>query len=76
MKRITVLTKLTLPFLVCLSMFGAGSSAEGRNRCKDRCADRARLEKDACKAIPLKHERHSCEDAVKHHKKECKRRCG
>jgi hypothetical protein len=33
------------------------------------------LRKDICKAIPYKRQRHSCEDAAKHVRDECKRQC-
>ncbi len=76
MKRIKVFTKLSLPLLICLGLIGAaGSSTEARSRCKDKCKDVYRLKRDACKAIPFKHERHSCERAAKHSKKECERKC-
>ena len=74
MKRIVLRASLAL--LVCLSASAAitPASAAG-NRCTDRCADRNRLRKDACRAIPYKRERHRCEDAAKRAKDECKRRC-
>ena len=76
MKRIRVVTRLTLGLLICLGMFGAASSStEAGSRCKDKCNDVYRFKRDACKAIPLKHERHSCENAAKHSKNECKRNC-
>ncbi len=76
MNGIKLVAKLSLPLLVCVSMFGAASSSsEARSRCKERCEERYRFKRDACKAIPLKHERHSCERSAKHSKKECKRRC-
>lgn len=76
MKRATVLFRLSLVWLVCLGTFAAVSPASGAgNRCTDRCADVYRLRKDTCKLIPYKHERHTCEDAAKRAKDECKRRC-
>ena len=66
----------SLAFILCLGTFAAMSPATlAGNRCKDRCNDVYKLEKRACKAIPLKHERHSCEDSAKHAKDNCKRRC-
>src|SRR6266550_5186766 len=66
----------SLAFMLCLGTFSAMSPATlAGNRCKDRCNDVYNLEKRACKAIPLKHERHSCEDAAKRSKDNCKRRC-
>jgi len=62
--------------LLCLGVWGgAASAAGGSNQCKDRCNERYNLRKDICKAIPYKRQRHSCEDAAKHAKDECKRRC-
>jgi len=49
--------------------------ALGGNRCKDRCNDTYKVEKNLCKSIPLKHERHTCEDAAKRAKNNCKHRC-
>jgi hypothetical protein len=75
MERTTVVLRLSLAFLVCLGMFAGASPAVAGNRCKDRCNDVYRLRKDVCKAIPLKHERHSCEKAAQRAKDNCKRRC-
>jgi hypothetical protein len=62
--------------LLCLGVWTGPSAAAGRrNDCKDRCKDRYNLRKDICKAIPYKRQRHSCEDAAKHTRDECKRRC-
>ena len=66
----------SLTFILCLGTFAAFSPAAlGGNRCKDRCNDVYKMEKNACKAIPLKHERHSCEKAAKRAKDNCKHRC-
>jgi len=63
-------------FILCLATFTAMSSTTlAGNRCKDHCNDVYKVEKRACKAIPLKHERHSCEDAAKLGKDHCKHRC-
>jgi len=75
MKRTTIVLRLSLMLLVCLGAFVPSSVASGRNDCKDRCKDRYNLRKDICKAIPYKRQRHSCEDAAKHVRDECKRRC-
>jgi hypothetical protein len=67
--RVLILT------LLCLGTWTGPVTAGGRNDCKDRCKDRYNLRKDICKAIPYKRQRHSCEDAAKHVRDECKRRC-
>jgi len=65
-----------LAFILCLGAFSAMSPvALGGNRCKDRCNDTYKVEKNLCKSIPLKHERHTCEDAAKRAKNNCKHRC-
>jgi len=62
--------------ILCLGTFaGMTSTTLAGNRCKDRCNDVYKEEKRVCKAIPLKHERHTCEDAAKHAKNNCKHRC-
>ena len=62
--------------LLCLGVWAGPSAAAGRrNDCKDRCKDAYNLRKDICKAIPLKRQRHSCEDAAKHVRDQCKRHC-
>ena len=82
MKRITLVVRSTL----LIGVFGtalaagsaslsAGSLAAGASRCSDRCADRYKLRKDTCRAIPLKSARRICQDAAKQAKKECKRNC-
>jgi hypothetical protein len=76
MKRSRFVLRLTLVLLVCLGTFGAVSpTANAKNRCKDRCNDNYRLRKDACKLIPLKGERHVCENRAKRAKDDCKHRC-
>ena len=76
MKRTSVFLRFGLALIVCLGTLAAVNPASARgNRCTDRCADRYRFRKDACKAIPFKRERHRCEDAAKRAKDECKRRC-
>lgn len=72
----TKLQRWCLAFILCLGIFGPmGSGTFARNHCKDRCNDRYHMRKDVCKAIPLKYERHRCEDAAKHAKDRCKRDC-
>lgn len=61
--------------VLCLGVWSGPVAAGGRNDCKDRCKDRYNLRKDVCKAIPNKRLRHSCEDAAKHVRDECKRSC-
>jgi hypothetical protein len=61
--------------LLCLGVGTGPVAAGGRNECKDQCKDRYNLRKDICKAIPNKRLRHSCEDAAKHVRDECKRHC-
>jgi hypothetical protein len=74
--RRTFVLRFSLLVLVCLGMFSAVSpTAIAGNRCKDRCNDAYRLRKDACKLIPLKHERKQCEKSAKRAKDDCKHRC-
>ncbi len=75
MKRTRFALRLSLALLVCLGAFTPSAIASGKNDCKDRCKDRYNLRKDICKAIPLKRQRHSCEDAAKHVRDQCKRNC-
>ena len=67
--------RLGLAFILCLGTFAGGSETFAGNRCKDRCNDRYHFRKDLCKEIPLKYERHRCEDAAKHSKDNCKHSC-
>lgn len=53
----------------------ASSTSEAGNRCTDHCADVYKMEKDACKLIPLKTERKICERRAKEIKEDCKHRC-
>lgn len=76
MKATMVVLRLSLGLIVCLGTFSAMSSVSvARNRCKDRCNDVYRVRRDVCRAIPLKHERKSCEKSAKRAKDDCKRRC-
>jgi hypothetical protein len=76
MRRTNILIRFGLALIVCLGTLAAVSPASARgNRCSDRCADRYRVRKDACKSIPFKNARHRCEDGAKRAKDECKRRC-
>lgn len=70
------LLRLSLLIIFCLAIFSGGSSAAvARNRCRDRCDEAYRFRKDACRSIPLKHERKRCEEAAKRAKDNCKHRC-
>jgi len=62
--------------LVTIIFLGSGTKSEAGNRCSDHCADRYKVEKDACKLIPLKSERKICERRLKEIKEDCKHRCG
>jgi hypothetical protein len=64
-------------FVSCAGPWVVGSSvsAGGGNRCSDHCADRFKVQKDACKLIPLKTERKICERRAKEAKDDCKHRC-
>ena len=76
MRRMRLVLGASLTCLVLLGAFSTTSvSSSGGNDCKDRCNDRYKIAKDACKAIPLKHARKICEDSAKSAKNECKRRC-
>lgn len=68
-------SKTLILAMLCLGVWSGPVAAGGRNDCKDRCKDRYNLRKDVCKAIPNKRLRHSCEDAAKHVRDECKRSC-
>jgi hypothetical protein len=74
-KQIAML-KLGVAFILLLgSSAFINAAAVPSNRCKDRCNDAYRVKKDLCRAIPLKHERKSCEKAAKHSKDNCKHSC-
>ena len=76
MKATRVLLRLSLALMIFLGTFVALSPVSvAGNRCKDRCNEVYRLRKDVCRAIPLKHERKSCEKAAKRAKDDCKHRC-
>ncbi len=70
-----VVLRLTVALLLLLGMFASVGAAVPSNRCKDRCNDTYRVRRDLCRAIPLKHERKSCEKAAKRAKDDCKHRC-
>jgi hypothetical protein len=75
-KRASFALRWILVLLVCLGTFAVTSPASNaRNQCKDRCKERYNLRKDVCKAIPYKSQRHSCENAAKRARDECKHRC-
>lgn len=76
MKGTRVLLRLSLALMIFFATFAALSPASvAGNRCKDQCNEVYRLRKDVCRAIPLKHERKSCEKAAKRAKDDCKHRC-
>ena len=76
MKLTKIFSRITMTLLICLAAFIATAPAGAANKCKDHCNERYKYRKDACKAIPLKHERHRCEQDAKRAKDECRRRCG
>ena len=75
--KIRMISLVAALFVFCAGLWIAGSSvsAGGGNRCSDHCADRYKVEKDACKIIPLKTERKICERRAKEAKNDCKHRC-
>ena len=76
MKRTRIVWSLSLAFFVSLeTFFGLAPAVVAGNRCKDRCNEVYHLRKDVCRAIPLKHERKSCEKAAKRAKDDCKHHC-
>ena len=76
MKMATAVFRITFALIIFLSAFAMNNSAAfARNHCKDRCNDTYHLRKDICREIPLKRERHSCENAAKHDKDRCKHNC-
>jgi hypothetical protein len=73
----TTLLRVSFAFILFLATTAImGPAAIAKNHCKDRCNDNYHLRKDFCRSIPLKHERHTCEDAAKHAKDNCKHHCG
>jgi hypothetical protein len=77
-QRRTRLVSLIAGFVIFVSGLWVGGSAVtagGGNNCKDRCNDRYKVEKQACKAIPLKTERKICERRAKEAKDNCKHVC-
>lgn len=74
--QLPAILRLSLVIILWLgTLVTGGSAAIAGNRCKDRCNDAYRLRKDVCRAIPLKHERKSCEKSAKHAKDDCKHHC-
>jgi len=61
--------------LIAGAVMFLGATSEAGNRCTDHCADRYKVQKDACKLIPLKNERKICERRAKEAKDDCKHRC-
>jgi len=76
MMTVRIIKTLSLSLIVGAVMFlGSGTTSEAGNRCTDHCADRYKVEKDACKLIPFKNERKICERRAKEEKDDCKHRC-
>jgi len=76
MKAIKIFKGVALSLFAGAFIFlGSGTTSEAGNRCTDHCADRYKVEKDACKAIPFKNERKICERRLKESKEDCKHRC-
>ena len=76
MVAVRIIKTITLSLIVATVMFlGSGATSEAGNRCTDHCADRYKVQKDACKLIPLKNERKICERRAKEVKEDCKHRC-
>ena len=77
MKTVKIIKALTLSSVIGVVMLlGAGATSEaGGNRCTDRCADRYKVRRDACRLIPFKTERKICERRAKEAKEDCKHRC-
>ena len=73
--RIISCVAALLVFCSGLWIAGSSVSAGGGNRCTDHCADAYRIKKDACKLIPLKGARKTCERRAKEAKDDCKHRC-
>jgi len=72
-----IVSTLSLSLITIAIMFlGSGTTSEAGNRCTDHCADRYKVQKDACKVIPFKNERKICERRLKEAKDDCKHRCG
>lgn len=77
MKVMRIIKALSLSLIVgAVILLGSGTKSEAGNRCTDHCADRYKVQKDACKLIPLKNERKICERRLKEVKEDCKHRCG
>jgi hypothetical protein len=77
MTVVRIIKALSLSLIAGTLIFlGSGTTSEAGNRCTDHCADRYKVEKDACKLIPLKTERKICERRWKEVKDDCKHRCG
>lgn len=76
MKGIRIVKAVGLALMISgVMMFAAGPTSQAGNRCTDRCADRSKVMKDACKLIPFKTERKICERHAKEAKEDCKHRC-
>jgi len=77
MMKLRIIRALSLSLIAGAVIFlGSGTTSEAGNRCTDHCADRYKVQKDACKVIPFKNERKICERRLKEIKEDCKHRCG
>lgn len=74
-KSVVLLSSLGLALAVGSTSLSSESLAAGGNRCTDRCADRYKIRRDACRMIPFKTERKICERRAKEAKEDCKHRC-
>jgi hypothetical protein len=75
LRFVLLLVVLGMTLLAGASSLSSESLAAGGNRCTDRCADRYKVRRDACRLIPFKTERKICERRAKEAKEDCKRRC-
>ena len=76
MMAMRIIKAVSLSLIAGAVMFaGSGVTSEAGNRCTDHCADRYKVQKDACKVIPFKNERKICERRLKEAKDDCKHRC-
>ena len=74
-KSILLLGIFVIAMLAGPASIAPESLAAGGNRCTDHCADRYKIAKDGCRAIPFKTERKICERRAKEVKEDCKHRC-
>jgi hypothetical protein len=77
MKRRSLILRLGLATLFCLSTFVTVSPASGAvpgNRCKDRCNDIYHRRMDECRGL-RRWEKNRCEDRAKREHDNCRSRC-